>query len=119
MSEVSQNFTGQGSSEIEIEQLKETGVVIYHSQTKSRYPVMAKVCQGDGKVSVNGISIDELMKEGHIRRIEGLLQVLGRERLKVLDIDIRIGDSLPTETLSPFVLAYAIAEALTNLLGRS
>ncbi|MFN4179368.1 MAG: 30S ribosomal protein S9 [Armatimonadota bacterium] len=118
MSEVSQNLTGQGANEKETEQLKETGVVIYHSQTKSRYPVMAKVCQGSGKVSVNGTSIDELMREGQIKRIEELLQVLGRERFKALDIDIRIGDSSQTEILSPSVLAYAIAEALTNLLGR-
>ncbi|MFN3422822.1 MAG: hypothetical protein ACK40X_14005, partial [Armatimonadota bacterium] len=99
MSEVSQNLTGQGPSETETEQLEETGVVIYHSQTKSRYSVMAKVCQGNGKVSVNGTTIDEMMREGRIRRTEELLKVLSRERLKALDIDIRIGDSLPTEIL--------------------
>ncbi len=74
--------------------------------------------KGSGKVSVNGIPIDELMESGRIRRIEELVQVLKRERFKALDIDLRVGDSLPTETLSPPILAYAIAEALTNLLGR-
>lgn len=118
MAEVFQNLADQNSNETMAEQLKETGVVIYHSPTNSRYPIKAKVCQGNGKVFVNGISIDELMRSGHIRRIEELLQVLKRERLKALDIDLRIGDLLLAENLSPSVLAYAIAEALTNLLGR-
>ncbi len=118
MSEVAQNRAAQISNEATAEQLKETGVVIYHSPTNTRYLIMAKVSQGSGKVSVNGVPIDELMESGRVRRIEELLQVLKRERLKALDIDLRIGDSLPTETLSPSVIAYAIAEALTNLLGR-
>ncbi|MCX7642347.1 MAG: hypothetical protein N2116_00860 [Armatimonadetes bacterium] len=118
MAEALQNFANESQNETTTEQLMETGVVIYHSPTNSRYPIMARVRQGTGKVSVNGVSIDELMKSGHVRRIEELVQVLKRERLKVLDVDLRMGDSLPTETLSPSVLAYAIAEALTNLLGR-
>ncbi len=118
MSEVFQNLDAQNSNETMAEQLKETGVMIYHSPTNSRYPIMAKVYQGSGRVSVNGISIDELIRSGHVRQIEELLQVLKRERLKALDIDLRMGDSLPTETLSPSIIAYAIAEALTNLLGR-
>lgn len=118
MSEVLQNGTDQGSNETAPEQVKETGVVIYHAPTDSRYSITAKVRQGSGKVSVNGIPIDELMKNGSVKRIEELVEVLKRERLKTLDIDLQISDSLPTETLSPPILAYAIAEALTNLLGR-
>lgn len=118
MAEFSQNFVDLNSKETDTEQWKETGVVIFHSPTNSRYPIMARVCQGSGKVSVNGIPIDELMKEGRIKRIGELIQVLKRDRLKVLDIDLRIGDSLPDQTLSPSVIAYAVAEALTNLLGR-
>lgn len=118
MSEVRQNQTVQSSDEAMVEGLKETGVVIYYSPTNSRYSIVAKVRQGNGRVSVNGVAIEELMENGHIKRIEELVRVLRRERLKVLDIDLRLGDSLPTETLSPCVIAYAIAEALTNLLGR-
>jgi len=118
MAEVVQNLAEQSSNEEAAEQLKETGVVIYHSPTNSRYPITAKVRQGSGKVSVNGVPIEELMASGRVRRIEELLQVLRRERLKGLDIDLQVGDSLPTDTLSPSVIAYAIAEALTNLLGR-
>jgi hypothetical protein len=58
------------------------------------------------------------MESGRIKRIEELMRVLNRERLKALDINLEVGDSQLPEVLSPPVLAYAIAEALTNLLGR-
>jgi hypothetical protein len=38
--------------------------------------------------------------------------------LKALDIELEVGESNLPDVLSPPILAYAIAEALTNLLGR-
>lgn len=119
MEEVSQN---QNLERTEAESLKDTGVKIYHVSKDEHYPIRAKVRQGSGQVFVNGIPLVELIESGQVRRIEELMQVLKRERLKAWDIHLEIGEltegTAPTELLPTPVLAYAIAEALTNLLGR-
>ncbi|MGQ9462131.1 MAG: hypothetical protein ACUVTP_06050 [Candidatus Fervidibacter sp.] len=122
MAEVSQNRENRNLERTEVEPLQDTGVKIYHVSRGEHYPIRAKVRQGNGQVFVNGILLVELVESGQVRQIEELMQVLKRERLKTLDIHLEIGGlaegAAPTELLSPPVLAYAIAEALTNLLGR-
>lgn len=119
MAEVSQN---RNLERTEAESLQDTGVKIYHVSKDEHYLISAKVRQGNGQVFVNGIPLVELVESGQVRRIEELMQVLKRERLKTWDIHLEIGGlaegTAPTELLPPPVLAYAIAEALTNLLGR-
>jgi hypothetical protein len=118
MSDISKIHEEQEPKETTSETLQDTGVEIYHAPTGTHYTIKAKVKQGEGRVFVNGTPITELMESGRIKRIEELMRVLNRERLKALDINLEVGDSQLPEVLSPPVLAYAIAEALTNLLGR-
>ncbi|MFA0782877.1 hypothetical protein [Fervidibacter sacchari] len=118
MSEVSKIHEGQEPEEATSETLQDTGVEIYHATTGTHYTIKAKVKQGEGKVFVNGMPVTELIESGRIKRIEELLRVLNRERLKALDIELEVGDLNLPDVLSPPILAYAIAEALTNLLGR-
>jgi len=118
MSEITKVQDEHSPEETMTESTQETGVTIYHAPTGSHYPIKARIKQGEGRVFVNGTPLNELMESGRIKRIEELLRVLDRERLKVLDINLEVGDSQLPEVLSPPVLAYAIAEALTNLLGR-
>jgi len=113
-----ENLKNESVQESEGEWVKETGVLVYHAATGLRCEIKAKVRQGDGKVFVNGLPISELMKEGKILRAEELMQVMSRERLKRLDIDLDVGDVISKDVLSPPVLTYALIEALTNLLGR-
>jgi hypothetical protein len=118
MSDISKIHEELEPKEATSETLQDTGVEIYHAPTGTHYTIKAKVKQGEGRVFVNGTPITELMESGRIKRIEELMRVLNRERLKALDINLEVGDSQLPEVLSPPVLAYAIAEALTNLLGR-
>jgi hypothetical protein len=118
MSEVSKIPGEQEPEEATSETLQDTGVEIYHAPTGTHYTIKAKVKQGGGRVFVNGTPMTELIESGRIKRIEELLRVLNRERLKALDIELEVGESNLPDVLSPPVLAYAIAEALTNLLGR-
>jgi hypothetical protein len=118
MSDIIKIHEEQEPKEATSETLQDTGVEIYHAPTGTHYTIKAKVKQGEGRVFVNGTPITELMESGRIKRIEELMRVLNRERLKALDINLEVGDSQLPEVLSPPVLAYAIAEALTNLLGR-
>jgi hypothetical protein len=118
MSEVSKIHGEQEPEEATLETLQDTGVEIYHAPTGTHYTIRAKVRQGEGRVFVNGTPVTELMESGRIKRIEELLRVLNRERLKALDIELEVGDSNLPDVLSPPILAYAIAEALTSLLGR-
>jgi len=118
MSDVSKVHEGQELEEAASETLQDTGVEIYHAPTGAHYAIKARVNRGEGRVFVNGIPVTELMESGRIKRIEELLRVLNRERLKAWDINLEIGDSNLPEVLSPPILAYAVAEALTNLLGR-
>jgi hypothetical protein len=118
MSDISKIHEEQEPKEATSGTLQDTGVEIYHAPTGTHYTIKAKVKQGEGRVFVNGTPITELMESGRIKRIEELMRVLNRERLKALDINLEVGDSQLPEVLSPPVLAYAIAEALTNLLGR-
>ena len=97
---------------------QDTGVKIYHAPTGSHFKIRAKIQQGEGKVFINGVSIIELIESRRIKRLKELLQVLTRERLKTVDVELQVGDSQLPEVLSSPVLAYAIAESLTNLLGR-
>ncbi len=114
-----QNFSKTKSGqETESEVIKETGVLVYHTPTSARFAIKAKIQRGSGKISVNGVSIVDLMEKGRIRKIEELLRVMSRERLKAFDIDLDVGEALSNEAFSPPVLSYALAEALTNLLGR-
>ncbi len=101
-----------------VEPLKDTGIMIYHLPTNTRCVVRAQVRQGTGRVFVSGIPLTELMERGSIHRFDELLRVLRRERLKRWDIDLDLSDPSWSEHLSPSVLAYALTEALTNLLGR-
>ncbi|MCS7263766.1 MAG: hypothetical protein NZ805_02915 [Armatimonadetes bacterium] len=105
-------------NEREDEALKDTGVLIYHVPTGNRCQIRAKVQKGSGRISVNGVPIFDLMEAGKIRKTDELIRVINRERLKNFDIDLDVGDALSTDIFSPTVLAYAFAEALTNLLGR-
>lgn len=109
---------GKNEQESSDEALKDTGVLIYHIPTGIRNRIGAKVRRGNGRIYVNGIPINELMEIGRVSKIEELLRVITRERLKGLEIDLDVGDALSSDTFSPSVLAYALAEALTNLLGR-
>jgi hypothetical protein len=118
MSEVSKIHERQEPEEETSETLQDTGMEIYHAPTGTHYTIKARVKRGEGRVFVNGTPVTELMESGRIKRIEELLRVLNRERLKVLDINLEVGNSQLPEVLSPPVLAYVIAEALTNLLGR-
>lgn len=118
VNEVAEPRENQNSERTESEELRETGIEIYHVPTGSHFSVRAKVRQGEGKVFVNGTPIDELMESGRIKRIEELLEVLSRERLKSVDIELIVGDSQLPEVISPPILTYAIAEAIANLLGR-
>jgi len=97
---------------------QDTGVTIYHAPTGSHFRIRAKIQQGEGKVFINGIPITELIENKRIKRLKELLQVLTRERLKAVDVELQVGDSQLPEFLSSPVLTYAITEALTNLLGR-
>jgi hypothetical protein len=117
VTEINKVHQGQYSEE-KWTDFQDTGVTIYHAPTGSHFQIRAKVQQGEGKVFVNGIPITELIESGRIKRLKELLQVLTRERLKAVNVELQVGDSQLPEVLSSPVLAYAIAEALTNLLGR-
>lgn len=101
-----------------VEPLKDTGILIYHLPTNTRCVVRARVRRGTGRVSVSGTPLTELMARGSVRRFDELLRALRRERLKEWDIDLDLSDPSWSEHLSPSVLAYALTEALTNLLGQ-
>ncbi len=96
----------------------DTGVLIFHLPTNTKCRITAWVRKGTGQVTVNGVSITKLLEEGKVQRFEELLQTLHRERFKSVDVELTIESPQWTEILSPPVLAYAINEALTNLLGR-
>ncbi len=98
--------------------LKDTGVLIYHLPNNARYRIRARVRKGTGQVFVNGTPLESLIESRRVSPFEELLRTLSRERLKSVDIDLEIDDPSWQEALKPTVLAYAITESLTNLLGR-
>jgi len=100
------------------EGIHDTGILICHGESKTRYTLQALVRKGTGQVFVDGEPLTELMERGTVSPLAGLLQTLRRERLKSWDIDLRFSDPSWRERLVPEVIAYALNEALTNLLGR-
>ncbi|MFA0751497.1 MAG: hypothetical protein SLRJCFUN_001900 [Candidatus Fervidibacter sp.] len=117
--ETERNEEGEEAEETPMgEGTHDTGILVCHVESKTRYTLQAIVRKGSGQIFVDGESLTELMEQGTVSRLADLLRTLRRERLKSWDIDLRFSDPSWRERLMPEVLAYALNEALANLLSR-
>lgn len=97
---------------------QDTGIRVCHVESKTRYTITARLRQGDGLISVDGEPITVLIDQNVVARFAELMRTLQRERLRHWHIDLRFSDPSWRERLAPEVVAYALNEALTNLLAR-
>ncbi|MCS7252897.1 MAG: hypothetical protein RMK18_05110 [Armatimonadota bacterium] len=93
------------------------GIVIYHRLTGTRYDLICTIRHGSRRITIDGVPIEELIERNYIAPIASLLERMRSERLSLYDVDITIGGLEWSQHINPFVMGYALSDALANILS--
>ena len=96
----------------------DTGVTVHHRESNSRYVLKATLRSGAGNVTLAGISIEEFLSRGIIASMDDLLDEAVSTRLAEWDIDIDMGGLDWEQFIDPNIVAYSLAKAMNNIIGR-
>lgn len=96
----------------------DTGVTVHHRESNSRYVLKATLRPGAGNVTLAGISIEEFLSRGIIGSMDDLLDEAVSTRLAEWDIDIDMGGLDWEQFIDSNIVAYALAKAMNNIIGR-
>jgi hypothetical protein len=93
------------------------GVILYHRATESRYEITCTICPGSRNITVDGVPIEELIERNYIAPISPLIEHMRSERIAGYDLDIRVGNLEWCQKIDPLVIAYALSQALINIIS--
>jgi len=93
------------------------GVILYHRATESRYEITCTISPGNRNITVDGVPIDELIERNYIAPISPLIEHMRSERIAGYDLDIRVGNLEWCQKIDPLVIAYALSQALINIIS--